>query len=662
MADFSALVNELKKNNSEEATRDSRRLAQATAHNQDQNMRFERLGATLGGKSDDTKKALDGVAEATKGSQLTPTQQKEKDQAQQGLFASLGEKFSNMSKNFTDFFKKFGARMKEGGLGLLKNFALGLFIIGVLKFLQSDMFDTLLDKAQEMFKYFDNFGAKVKAFIEDPSFGTLVDMFGASGPILLALGGLFVLLNPLTTLSFLTKGITKFVGMFTKGGLISNIFSGKDGVNSKLGKKGLFSRLSSGANSLVNNVERFGRRLNTRGKLFNRALGRGIKSPFQTLKRGMNALFDGVNAVGRNLTNAAKSGGRGAEKGLKGLFKGGGKLIGGLGKAAMGALRFAGPAGLVASAGMAIFDGVSAGVDEFKKGGSVGDVIREGFSGAISGLTFGFVDQKTISEGLTSIGEKTGAAFTKAKDAYMGYATALTGGIKKLATDPKGAFNAVSDKLSELTGFDLPSFDESKQAIVDLGNRLKGGFEDFTGIKLPTSLDEAKEKLTSSLSSLGDTLGDKFSSLKEGVGGFFSSIFGGDEKSAKASIESDVVKLKEKEIDTLSEKIVDAEARFDKIKKILEGEVSSAKSRRELEKLGISSKYTLGRRKEGQEELAELREQIAMMNKQLEQAQSGGSPTVVNAPSIANNSSSSSTVAPIYVDNASAPAGVGAGT
>ena len=57
-----------------------------------------------------------------------------------------------------------------------------------------------------------------------------------------------------------------------------------------------------------------------------------------------------------------------------------------------------------------------------------------------------------------------------------------------------------------------------------------------------------------------------------------------------------------------------------------------------------------------------LREQIANMNKQLEQAQSGGSPTVVNAPSIANNSSSSSTVAPIYVDNASAPAGVGAGT
>ena len=57
-----------------------------------------------------------------------------------------------------------------------------------------------------------------------------------------------------------------------------------------------------------------------------------------------------------------------------------------------------------------------------------------------------------------------------------------------------------------------------------------------------------------------------------------------------------------------------------------------------------------------------LREQIANMNKQLEQAQSGGTTvTNVNAPDM-SSSSSSSTVAPIYIDNASTPAGVGAGT
>ena len=63
---------------------------------------------------------------------------------------------------------------------------------------------------------------------------------------------------------------------------------------------------------------------------------------------------------------------------------------------------------------------------------------------------------------------------------------------------------------------------------------------------------------------------------------------GGDDENAKASIESDVIKLKEKEIDTLSEKIVDAEARFEKIKKILEGGVT-ARERRDLRRLGIEA-------------------------------------------------------------------------
>ena len=40
-------------------------------------------------------------------------------------------------------------------------------------------------------------------------------------------------------------------------------------------------------------------------------------------------------------------------------------------------------------------------------------------------------------------------------------------------------------------------------------DRLKTGFEDFTGIKLPTSLDEAKTRLTEGLSSLGDSLSKK---------------------------------------------------------------------------------------------------------------------------------------------------------
>ena len=635
MADFSALINELKKNNSEEQARDSRRLAQATAHNQDQEARFAGLANALVSTSEDTRNAIDAAASVTEKTALTPTQQKEKDQAQQSLFATLGQKFDGMKKSFTGFFKGMSDKLSGSGMNLLKNFALGMFIIGVLKFLQSPMFDTLLDKAQEMFKYFDEFGGKLKAFIEDPSFSTFADMFSASGPIIAALAGLFVILNPLKTLTFLTGTIRRFVGLFTKGGAVDE---GIKDATRKVNKRGLFGkrgRLSLGFAKMTRGVERFGNRMNNAGNSFIR----GMRSPFKTLRAGASALYNGINSMGANLRNAARRAGGKANTGFKNLFTGGGKLVGGLGKAALGALKFAGPVGLVASAGMAIFDGVSAGIDEFKKGGSVGDVVREGFSGAVSGLTFGLVSQETISKGLTSIGDNVSKGFNAVKNFYVEGYTKIGDGISKVVNDPKGAFNAVSDKIGGLIGVDLPDFEESKKAITDLGGRIKG-----------------------SLSSLSDSIAEKYEGLKKGVGGFFSSIFGGDDEKAKASIESDVVKLKDQEISTLEDKIIKAEARFDKIKNLLSGEVSSLKTKRELEKLGITSKYTLGRRQEGQEELAELREQIAMMNKQLEQAQSGGSATVVNAPSISNNSSSSSTVAPIYVDNSSAPAGVGAGT
>ena len=634
MADLSAVVNQLKLNNEEERARDSnlnQNIAQSRLQN---NAGLEKLGATLGGKSDDTKKALDGVAEATKGSQLTPTQQKEKDQAQQGLFATLGQKFDGMKKSFTGFFKGMSDKLSGTGFSLLKNFALGMFIIGVLKFLQSPMFGTLLDKAQEMFKYFDDFGGKLKAFIEDPSFSTFADMFSASGPIIAALAGLFVILNPLKTLTFLTGTIKRFVGLFTKGGAVDE---GLKEATNKVNRRGLFGkrgRLTRGFARLTGSVSRFGNRMNNAGNSFIR----GMRSPFKTLRAGASALYNGINSMGANLRNAASRAGGKANTGFKTLFKGGGKLVGGLGKAALGALKFAGPVGLVASAGMAIFDGVSAGIDEFKKGGSVGDVVREGFSGAVSGLTFGLVSQETISKGLTSIGDNVSKGFNAVKDFYVDGYKKIGDGISKVVNDPKGAFNAVSDEIGNLIGVDLPNFDESAKAITDLGGRIKG-----------------------SLSSLSDSIAEKYEGLKKGVGGFFSSIFGGDDENAKASIESDVVKLKDKEIDTLSDKIVDAEARFEKIKKILEGGIT-IRERRDLRRLGIEAPTRTEQKAAANEEVAMLREQIANMNKQLEQAQSGGSATVVNAPSISNNSSSSSTVAPIYVDNSSAPAGVGAGT
>ena len=590
MADFSALVNELKQNNQAEETRDQRRLNQATAHNQDQSMRFDKLASILGGKSDETKDALDGVAESTEAGQLTPTQEKEKDQQQKSIFAKLGEKFDGMKDATLGFFKKYGGAAKDFGLKSLKGFAFGLFLIGVLKFLQSDLFKTLLDKVQDFLGYFDNFGAKLNAFLQDPSFSSLVDLFMASGPIALAITALIALFNPFGTLKVLTTLATSFVGLFLKDGLVTK---GVRGIKNKLGKKGLFSTLSNGVTSMIDGFKNLG----------TRASGLGTKIG-NVLKQGASAGARGASAGGKLLASGAK----------------------GFAKTALGALKFAGPVGLIATAAMTVGSGVMAGIDAYKKTGEVGTAIKEGFAGALSSLTLGFVSQESISEGMTKIGDSVSSAYNKAKDGLVSGFNSVKDGITKVINDPEGAFNAVSGKLSELTGLDLPNFDESKKAIADMADRLKTGFEDFTGIKLPTSLDEAKTRLTEGLSSLGDSLSKKFSSLKEGVGGFFSKMFGGDEEGDPNTQLTETVKLKQEEINSLNQKLADAS------------------------KMSIAN----------QTELAELREQIVNLSKQLETQQSGANVTTVNSPSQMVNNTQATTVMPTMIDNGSQPAGVGA--
>jgi len=558
---------------------------------------------------------------------LSPTQQKEKDQEQKGLFTKLGDKFQGLSNSFTGFFKKYGGQAKEFGLKTLKGFAFGLFLMGVLKFLQSDLFKVLLDKVQDFLGYFDNFGAKLNAFLKDPSFSSLVDLFAASGPIALALGALFVLFNPLTTMTALFKASRFFIGLFTKGGAVTK---NVDDVGKELGKKGLFSKLRGGVTSMIDGIKNLGTKIGTQAARFGSKALNMAGSGFNALKNGVASMYTGMNNLGSKIGNVLKQGAGGLDRGMSRAMGAGGKLVkgaaSGFAKTALGALKFAGPVGLIATAAMTVGSGVMAGIDAYKKTGEVGTAIKEGFAGAVSSLTLGFVSQETISEGMTKIGDSVSGAFNKVKDAYVSGFNNVKDGITKVVNDPEGAFNAVSDKLSELTGLDLPSFDESKKAISDMADRLKTGFEDFTGIKLPTSLDEAKTRLTEGLSSLGDSLSKKFSNLKEGVGGFFSKMFGGDEEGDPNTQLTETVKLKQEEINSLNQKLADAS------------------------KMSIAN----------QTELAEMREQIVNLSKQLETQQSGANVTTVNSPSQMVNNTQATTVMPTMIDNGSQPAGVGA--
>tara|TARA_Y100001937_G_scaffold110350_1_gene155851 strand:- start:979 stop:2961 length:1983 start_codon:yes stop_codon:yes gene_type:complete len=660
MSEIAAVTNQLKTNNAAAEARDAKKSQQDQSNADAQRGFFANLAESLKAGRENVENGLKNVVTVTKKGILSPTDQKEKDNQQKGLFGKLGDKFTDLSKSLKGFFAGIAKGAKDKGLDILKNLALGLFFIGFLKFLQSPMFDTFLDQIGKIFHYFDRFGEKLSAFFANPSFSTLTDLFGESGPILLALGAVIALFAPLKTLKFLTATVTTLVGLFTKDGLVTKAFRS---VSNKFSAKGAFDALKNGATSLMDGVKNIGGKIAEQGKRFGTKALNVAGSGFNMLKSGVATMYDGLNNLGSKIGNVLKQGGGAMDRGMTKAMGGVGRGVSAFGKTALGALKFAGPAGLIATAALTVGSGVMAGIKAYKETGDVGTAVKEGFSGALSSLTFGFVKQEDISAGLTTIGDNVTKGFNAVKNFYVDGYTKIGDGISKVVNDPKGAFNAVSDKIGGLIGVDLPNFDESKQAIVDLGSRLKTGFEDFTGIQLPTSLDEAKETLTSSLSSLGDTLSEKFAGLKEGVGGFFSSIFGGDDKNAKASIESDVIKLKEKEIDTLSEKIVDAEARFEKIKKILEGGVT-ARERRDLRRLGIEAPSGLKAKENANEEIALLREQIANMNKQLEQAQSSGTTTNINAPQTITGGSMSETKMVITspVNNPSAPAGVAATT
>jgi hypothetical protein len=199
----------------------------------------------------------------------------------------------------------------------------------------------------------------------------------------------------------------------------------------------------------------------------------------------------------------------------------GGLVKGGL-RAATGALRFAGPIGLAVTAGMGLFDGISAGIEEFKKSGKVGAAVKEGFAGTLSGLTFGLVSQESISKGFDAIGNF-------AVDTVDGLKNAASAGFEKA----KELTNLGVAKFEELTGLDVPTnLIEVKDAVGKGLTAAAEGFNNLTGLSIPTNLTELKDSLSSTFTSAAEgftnltglTIPTNLTELKDGLKGTFDSI------------------------------------------------------------------------------------------------------------------------------------------
>ena len=380
---------------------------------------------------------------------------------EQALQTNRFEKFFGEGSYFGKTLGAFGDKLSNlgtGAKGALGTLAFAAGLGALAKFLESDLFEKLKDEvipkiANALQTFYDGmkeFADEFSTFLEDPTFANFKEMFtGDSSKFLLALAGIAALLNPLKSLKLLRLGVT---------GLIAGFASLGRGLN----------RLSSKVGG--NQVDKQGRQL-VKGKdgKFRVAAGQGKAS---------GQIVSQKNVIPKG-------------KFLKGLGKGilaGGKFIPGI--------------GLGITAAVAVYDGLTAGVEEYKETGDLSSSFKAGLAGALSGLTFGLVSQETFEAGLDNITSGLTTAWNATTSAYKSIET----GLVAFYNDPEGTYlkakesitKSVSEtatklkgKFEELTGIELPSFEDIKTKV----STMKTSFEEITGIEIP-SFEDIKTKFS----------------------------------------------------------------------------------------------------------------------------------------------------------------------
>jgi len=251
-------------------------------------------------------------------------------------------------------------------------------------------------------------------------------------------------------------------------------------------------------------------------KAFVPAIGAALVTLGTTILGGLTALGSFIVLGLKKLPGLGRRAGRGLMKGASKVLPAAGGLLKGAGKLAMGAAKFAGPIGLAVTAGMGIFDGLSAGIEEYKKSGNIGKAVKEGFAGAVSGLTFGLVDQETISAGM----DKVGGWFKSGWDGFTGFVGSAVDGIKDVGSKVIGS---AVDGFENLTGLDVPeNLTELKDAVSSTFDAVGQGFTNLTGIEVPTFDD-----LSSKVGAFADNMKENISKGWESVSNMASDAWGG---------------------------------------------------------------------------------------------------------------------------------------
>ena len=422
--------------------------------------------------------------------------------------------FKRFGKMIGGGFKELGGKLKDQlpSKASVKSFftksLLAALFLMMPKILNSDILKKVIrildEKLPKVFNYLKEGFGKVANLFDDFSIKNFFELFtdGGSGSVVAGIG--------LLTAMFLPFGVGKILrgtlGLGLKA-LKLILFDlpvglGKLAFFSKKGNATMFTKIGTKLSGLKGVISGFA------GKVVG------------AFKTGLSAIGTGAKKVGKTGLN---------------LAKGGLKAVGGLAK---GALRFAGPIALIATAATGIFGAVKGGLEEAKKEGATKmSIARESLAGAVNALTFGLIGQEGISNALQSAGDKIGETYTKIKDSIptmedvknaIPTMEEITGGIDKVGDSIKAGVEVMSEKFDVFAG-----------KVGTIKDSLVQNFEKITGVELPT-MDEVTDKLKEfgsnlkarALSFVGDAK-EKLASIGEGAKKFVTGLFKKDENDSE---------------------------------------------------------------------------------------------------------------------------------
>ena len=334
---------------------------------------------------------------------------------QNKLFTSVTDNLTKLGGKISDGFKSTVSPITStfDPIKIFKTTLFAGFLIALIKFFESSYWETtkkllieyglplikgVIDFVKDFFNAFGEIGTNFSNLMAEPSWENFKALFGSAGTIVLGLLGLAALFSPFKFLKLGTGIVMKtarsFIGLFKKGGLIT---TGLKGLTSRLknidfSKKGFVGKAINGFKGVFRKGGKLAKGLLGLTAMFSNFNPMDLMSDTPDPDKNKKQLKDKPD--GPDKKNVKPTQVAPKKPGVVG------NVVKNVGKAS----RFIPGLGLLTTAVFGVIDGVTAGVEEYKNGGTFTSIVKEGASGVLSGLTFGLVSQETFSGAFDAAG------------------------------------------------------------------------------------------------------------------------------------------------------------------------------------------------------------------------------------------------------------------